>query len=484
MANRHIAAVVLLTVFLQSLSPPAQAQVLNFDEGFDPNRILEDDDIFDVNGMGYDRMVRFLKAKGSLADSMQMDIDGKMKPAVDIIWRVANSYKINPKYLLVLLQKEQSLVEGLNPTQRQFDWATGYGVCDSCRKDDPAIQDFKGFASQVEWAAKQHREKYLMQILGNGQTRAGKAAGKTMAIDGTTVTPVNNATAMLYSYTPHIHGNLNLWRIWRRWFSLAFPDGTLVRAKSSGKSYVIRLGQKRAFESRAVMESLVDSSKVVMVSDTELAAYPDGPAIRYPKFALLRDSKSKIWLLTGESKRYISNMKAFRKFDFNEDEVIDVDSDAELDEYPTGPAITEKTNFPQGVVMQNATDKSYWYVEGDTIRLLPEKTFITLYFRGRKIQSIPAKILSQYKVGETYRLHDGELVRGKNKPTVYVVEDGALLPIPSAAIFEGLGWKWKNVVTVSDSVLTAYKIGDAVGEQTLPNPVASTIETSTSPSTL
>lgn len=467
MANRRLTVFVLLTLIFQTFGPVANAQVLNFDDGFDPNRVLEDDDIFDVNGMGYDRMVRFLRAKGTLADTSQTDIDGKTKPVADIIWRVSNSYKINPKYLLVLLQKEQSLVEDLHPSQRQFDWATGFGVCDSCSKDDPKIQDFKGFASQVEWAAKQHREKYLMQILGNGQTRAGKAAGKAMAIDGTTVTPVNNATAMLYSYTPHIHGNLNLWRIWRRWFSLAFPDGTLVRAKSSGKTYLIRLGQKRVFESRAVMESLVDSSKVVMVSDTELAAYPDGPDIRYPKFALLRDSKQRIWLLTGESKRYISNMKAFRKFDFNEDEVIDVESDTELDEYPTGPIISEKTNFPQGVVMQNATDKSYWYVEGDTRHLLPEKTFITLYFRGRKIKSIAATTLAPYKIGETYRLHDGELVRSKSKPSVYVVEDGILRPIPSAAIFEGLGWQWKNVVTVSDSTLTAYTVGDPVDEQTV-----------------
>ncbi|MCI0479914.1 hypothetical protein L0Y59_05195, partial [Candidatus Uhrbacteria bacterium] len=190
----------------------AQAQTVALDPGFDPNFILTDADIFDAEAFPYGRMVSFMRSKGALADLMTVDIDGVPKPASEIVWRVSQSYRMNPKYLLALLQKEQSLVESPAPTARQLDWATGYGVCDSCSKDDPAIQAFKGFANQLEWAAKQHREKYLMQLLTIGLTIGGQGAGKTVIIDGMSVTPVNNATAMLYSYTPHLHGNLTLWR--------------------------------------------------------------------------------------------------------------------------------------------------------------------------------------------------------------------------------------------------------------------------------
>ena len=335
--------------------------------------------------------------------------------------------------------------------------------------------------TKVEWAAKQHREKYLLQLLGNGTTRAGKAPGKTMAIDGIAVTPTNNATAMLYSYTPHINGNLNLWRIWRRWFSLQFPDGTLARGKTSQMTYLIRLGQKRAFSSRAVMESLIDPKKVIDVSDTELDAYPDGPPIQFPKYALVQDPKGRIWLLTGDSRRRIADMATFHKFSFNEDEIIPIDSDADLADYPIGETINMKTEFPQGVVFQDKTDKSYWYVEGGTKELIPDKVFLTLYFRGRNIKTVTTKKLATYKTGGTYQLHDGELVRGKTTPSVYVVENDALRPIPSADVFETLGWQWKNVVTVQDAVLKGYTVGDMVAAQPLLTALTPVDTSSTSP---
>ena len=409
--------------------------------------------------MSYSGLVVFLRSKGTLADYRTPDTDGIPKTAPEIIWRVAQSYKINPKYLIALIQKEQSLVEDPNPSQKQFDWAAGYGVCDACSKDDPSIQDFKGFASQLEWAAKQHREKYLLQILVNGSTRSGKAAGKAMTVDGREVTPVNNATAMLYSYTPHINGNLNLWRIWRRWFSIKFPDGTVVRDKTTGDAYLVRFGQKRKFASRAVLESLVDPEKIVEVSGTELSTYPDGTTIRFPKYALLRDPKGRIWLLTDNAKRHIANMAAFRKFNFNEDEVEQV-TDEDLEGYPDGPKISVTTEFPQGVVFQDKVSKAYWYVESNIRHLIPNPVFLKLYFQGRNIKQLTTKTLETYTLGNPYPLHEGELVRGVKAPAVYVMENGTLRPIPSAFVFESLGWKWKNVVTVPDNVLKPYTVGD------------------------
>lgn len=444
---------------------PASAQ-LQLDPGFDPNRVLEDGDVFDVNGMSYARLVEFLRSKGTLADARLADIDGVPKTGAEIIWRVATSYKINPKYLLALIQKEQSLVEDPNPSPAQFDWAAGYAICDSCSKSDPSVQEFKGFASQLEWAAKQHREKYLLQLLGNGLTRAGKGVGKTMVVDGLTITPANNATAMLYSYTPHIHGNLNLWNIWRRWFSLKYPDGTVVRGKTSGKAYLIHLGQKRSFASKAVLMSLVDPDRIVDVSETELSAYPDGPEIRFPKYSLLRDSKHRVWLLTEDSRRLIQDMKAFHKFGFNEDEIEDVD-DADLADYPISSPITVKTEFPQGVVMQEKETKKYWYVEDGTKQQIPDKTFLALYFKGRIIKSATSKKLAAYKTGDPYHFHDGELVRGKKTSSVYVMENGDLRPIPSAQAFEAFGWNWRNVVTVPDAVLTGYTVGDPISPESV-----------------
>jgi hypothetical protein len=82
-----------------------------------------------------------------------------------------------------------------------------------------------------------------------------------------------------------------------------------------------------------------------------------------------------------------------------------------------------------------------------------------LYFRGRRIRIVTKDALDALVTADPYRLHDGELVKSQTQPTVYVVENGALRPIPSGDVFESIGWKWTNVVTVRDRVIAAHEIG-------------------------
>lgn len=475
-----------LTVILAISSPlTALAQTFTLSsadlkDGFRPEEILDDPDIFGVGDMTLNRVQDFLAAKGSLGTYRTKDTDGVEKSAAQIIWRVATSYKINPRYLMALIQKEQSLVEDPDPTQKQFDWAAGYGVCDSCSMNDPSIQEFKGFASQLEWAAKQHREKYLMQLLGRGTTISGYAPGKTSTIDGIAVTPVNNATAMLYTYTPHIHGNLNLWHIWQRWYSIAYPDGTVVKGKTSNKAYLIRFGQKRPFKSLAVAFSMVDPNKVITVDDSNLTAYPDGRSISFANYALVETKDAKRYLIVGDKKRLIVSKKVFGRLGFNEDEVIDV-SASDLEPYVDGPDITLQTAYPTGQVLKDPKG-NYWYVEDGVRHAIANRAFLTLYFAGLPAKSVTQKKLDTFTTGEPYRLHDGELVRTKEEASVYVMENGLRRPIPSADVFETLGWKWKNVITLPNSVLKEYPIGQPVELQS-PSSVLASTDASDDPTT-
>ncbi len=450
---------VLGAVWIYGLSNGAMAQTTtSTDIGFDPNYVLTDDDVFDVSAMSQGNLKNFLRAKGTLADLKVKDIDGEEKTAADVIWRVANSYKLNPKYILAVLQKEQSLVEDSEPSQKQLDWAAGYAVCDSCSMSDPKIQAYKGFANQLEYMAKQHREKYFIQLLSIGTTIGGKSVGKAIRIDGQEVVPQNYATAMLYTYTPHIHGNLNLWRIWRRWFSFVYPNGTVVRGTPSGKIYLIRLGEKREFASKAVVESMVDEKKIIEASDTDLSSYPDGDSVKFPKYSLLRTPNGSIYLLVSDGKRKFSNMKAFDKFGFMQDDILEVE-ESDVSEIPDLDPITEKTVFPQGALVKSTKSNTVWYVEASVKHAIPDMAFIKIYFHGRPIRTVTQAKIDSYETGEVYRLQDGELVRGKSSPAVYVVEDGQLRAIPSAEIFETLGWKWQNVVTFPDRVIATYEIG-------------------------
>jgi hypothetical protein len=434
--------------------------------GFDPNAILDDRDIFDLGTMDLTALRSFLNQRGALGRMKITDIDGVEKEPAEIIWRVATSYKVNPKYLLALLQKEQSLVEDTSPTQRQLDWAMGFGVCDSCSKEDPRIQAYKGFANQIEYAAKQHRERYLFQLLGKGTTISGYAPGKLAVVDGQNIKPVNNATAMLYTYTPHIHGNLNLWRIWRRWFSLSFPDGTVAQGKSSKEIYLIRFGQKRLFKSKLAAASIIDPSKIVQVEDSQLTAYPDGTPISFPNYSIVETEDGKRYLIDGNAKRLIVTKEAFRRLGFIEDDVIEAKA-TELASYEDGRDLTVASQFPTGQ-LATGPDKKLWYVEDGIKREIQHPALINLYFKGRKSKSLTEKQLDTFRTIEPYLLRDGELVSGDKGTTVYVVENSLLRPIQSGTVFEELGWQWRNVIKVPQAVIELHQVGAVVELRSAP----------------
>lgn len=450
-----------------SLAPQALAETLEasllpeepviVDPTFDPNHILEDRDILGVGDMTLLDIEVFLASRpGSLSRYRTRDVDGIERSAAEIIWRVATSYQVNPRYLLALLQKEQSLVDHPQPTQKQLDWATGYAICDNCSMNDPRLQEFRGFPSQLEWAAKQHRERYLIQLLTRGTTISGHAPGKTMTVSGRSVTPVNTATAMLYSYTPHIAGNLSLWKIWQRWFSLRFPEGTVVRGKTSGELYLLRNGERRPIKNASVAASLVDLDKIVVAEDARLSGYRVGSPVNFPNYALVKTPTDERYLLVGTTKRLIQR-NAFGLFGFNEDELLEV-SPEDIQTYTDGPDITRSTTYPTGLLVRDPA-KVYWYIENNVRQRIPDVAFLTLYFRGRPAKNWTKAQIVAIPEGAPYGLKDGELVRGKSTPAVYVIEEGERRAIVSEADFLELGYQWKNVTVLPDRLLETYPIG-------------------------
>lgn len=447
-------------------------QQVVFEDGFRPELILQDDDIFQIQGMNQKSIQKFLDQKGALGKYSIPDIDGKEKSAAEIIWRIATSYKINPKYLLALMQKEQSLIEDQTIEQRQLDWATGFGVCDSCSTDDPAVKAFKGFAAQLEWAAKQHREKYLLQILGKGSTIAGYAPGKPAIIDGETVIPANAATAMLYSYTPHFHGNQNLWRIWNRWYSIAYPEGTIVETKETKEFYLLKNGVKKPLKNAGVAASMIDLNKIVRVNASDIAGYPEGDPIAFSNFSLVRTPDKKIFLLSGEKKRRIVNTRVFAKLGFQEEELIDVKT-SDIATYQNGPDITATSTGLLGLVVKEG--KTYWYVENEERHKIPDTSLLQVYFKRWPIKTFSSEKLSRIPIGEPFNIRDGELVKSPNSSAVFVIEHGKRRPILSGATFEELGWNWQNVVTLPATLLNGYAIGDPIK-----TPATDTLSTETS----
>lgn len=159
------------------------------------------------------------------------------EPASRIIFKVAQSCRINPMVLLVLLQKEQALIT--SPSAYGYQRATGYACPDTAGCDAA----YFGFFNQVYHAAWQFRQYTLKPS--SWRYRVGNVAiqwNPNTACGSSIVNIQNQATANLYNYTPYqpnaaalanlygtgdgcsSYGNRNFWRMYSDWFGS--PIGT------------------------------------------------------------------------------------------------------------------------------------------------------------------------------------------------------------------------------------------------------------------
>jgi len=457
-------------------------------EGFDPNNIISDLEIMDYTSMDLTDIQKFLENKGSyLANYSCPDSYSVTRKASEIIYNAAaknydcdgailndnpteeekilkcRKVTISPKFLLVLLQKEQSLIEEASPSERNLDWATGYGCPDS----GGCNTRWQGFGKQVNSAALQFRDymdnqQFYTYKAGNTYTFTNPYG--TISKEPMTVTPANQATAALYNYTPHVYnGNFNFYKIWQRYFTKVYPDGSLLQVDGEVGVWLLQNGVKRPFLSKAALATRFDVNKIIKINKSDLDKYETGAPIKFPQYSLIRSPRGTIFLLVDDKKRGFTTMEAFRKMGFNPAEVVNA-SWEDINYYADGTNLTATSTYPTGALLQNnKTGGVYYVIEGIKAPLV-DKIFLTTKFKNKKIIKVSPAELDQYTTAKPYLFGDGELLKTKNSPYTYVISGGKKILLTSDKVFSGLGYKTENVIIVPSGVLYLYDAGAPITE--------------------
>lgn len=466
------------------------------DANFNANRIIEDQDILDYDSMSLPDIQKFLQSKSSyLANYFTPNTHGMTKMASEIIYDAAyNNYDcdgvtlsdnptelekkqkcksittISPKFLLVLLQKESSLIEDPSPTQTHLDWATGYG----CPDNWVCNPYYKGFGKQVNSAALQflaymkEPERYSFK---KGGTYTFNNPYGTISNEKMIVTPENQATAALYNYTPHVfNGNYNVYKLWNKYFpdggtvnqvKLQYPDGSILKSKDSPVVWLIQNGHKKPFLNWASFISRFRPDQIVEVDAEELEGYPEANAIKFPNYALIKVNEATIYLIVDNEKRPFANMETFQKIGFNPEE-LEVATEADLSSYKLGATITITSSHVTGALIQDAKSGGVYYVENDTKAPIIDKIFLETKFKDKTVNKEVNGELSNYTKIDPVKFDDGELLRSKLYSTIYLISNGEKRPFASVSRFQALGYKLDNVIDVSPQVLYQYPLGSTI----------------------
>lgn len=453
--RRYFAFILLFSIVLGAAPPTAQA----FE--FNPNFIISDSEMVDSDSMDVGEIQLFLDTHGTLGRRTFRDIDEAIKPTAQIIAEAAQRNGISPRVILVMLQKEQSLIDDPTPSRNQLDWAMGYGICDGCTYYSASAQRFRGFAKQVNSATLQLREGYLLDLETRGRTAMGFGPGIAALIDDTRVIPANDATAALYTYTPHLHGNRNFSRLWQQWFTHDYPDGTLLQNTEDGGVWLIQYGLRRPITSRAALTTRFNVGAIVPVSPSALASYAVGKPISLPNYSLLRSPHGTVYLLVDDVVRGIASPEAFRAIGFNPDEIIDVTFD-ELAAFEEGEPITTETVYPQGALLQDPTTGGVFFAQNGTKSPIMSREILAARFPGGKI--IPAQNgeLALYPTVKPVLFPDGTLVGVSGRPDIFVISDGLRRPIIDEATFLTYGWEWTQIVFTDERSVLLHPLGESV----------------------
>ncbi|PID30387.1 hypothetical protein CR983_02755 [Candidatus Saccharibacteria bacterium] len=173
----------------------------------------------DLNGDG--RVQRWEWGKSKYGESRFICLkdwkNASGKSAAQVIKAAADKWSINPKVLIVLLQKEQGLVTDTWPIRIQYRSATGYGCPDTA----PCDTKYYGLENQLDWAARMYNSIitrnpnwYSPYVKGvNGRVYWHPSGGNYVNSSGAddsrpgcgynSLNIVNWSTASLYSYTPY-----------------------------------------------------------------------------------------------------------------------------------------------------------------------------------------------------------------------------------------------------------------------------------------
>lgn len=443
-------------VSLGILIPQSFLFALN-EADFNPNNLLSDEELQAWQVMSRDDIQAFLEEKGSyVAEYRTQDKEGMRRKASDIIARAAVEHRINPKYILVKLQKEQSLITETNPTDKQLDGATGYGIDETCGWTCETYLNNKGFGKQVDSAAAIMRWYY-----DNVNEKSWiKRPPLGYAIDDQYITPTNYATGFLYTYTPHIQGNKNFWKLWNNWFEAVYPDGSLLKTAADSTVYVLQDGKKRAFKNFTALTTRHDPKRIIQVAAGELTKYEAGADIALPNYSVVQDG-SNYYLLDYDTARPFASKATVQELGYHPDEILAIASE-DLAVYQVGKTIDASNQSPLGRVVRVKENGNLYYLKDNLYHPIYDEDIARINFPHLDIEKVSAQALLEKKSGDPILFNDGALFGAEGDAKIYAVEKGKKRHIANEDVFNGLGYDWKQIAWVNEFASIAHETGQPI----------------------
>lgn len=423
---------------------------------FDPGNIISDTVFFDPGTMSVSQVQQFLDDRGrncrpgtpaclkdirvttvaKAADAYCAGYTGGLsQSAAEIIVGAARSCGVNPRVLIVLLEKEQSLVTRTRPTTSAYERATGFGCPDTA----PCNAEFFGLFNQLYLAARQY------QRYANPSFPTAYKPGRTVnvlfhpntACGSAPVHIANQATAGLYAYTPYqpnaaalanlygtgdacsAYGNRNFWRLFTDWFGSTQGGGFLVRTADNATVYLVSGSAKYPIASMAILGAYAPLGPVGFVSQMYLDRRTTGQLL--DRFVHAPDGT--VYFVDQGRKYHFGTCTQVADFGGNCGSLVPL-TEVQIAALSAGG--------PMRATVKTTNGKTFYVTQG-TKREAADDASLTAAGMPTSAVALSEASLAQLSYGDPF-IRDGIVIRDRGTGQDYLASSAGINPVPQAML--------------------------------------------------
>lgn len=229
--------------------------------------------------------------------------------------------------------------------------------------------------------------------------------------------------------------------------SVIYPDGSLLREFDAPEVYYIENSKKRhlAMAGEEFVKMGFAASDIKKVLPSDLKIYENGKIIKYaPDGQLIKDRRGNVFLAENGKKRKFTSAQLFEFLDYRWENIKE---DGYLSFYLDGLDMI----YPNGVLVKQVGKNETYLIENKQKReISSSKLMNVLKYNPADIISITENELNHFPAGEKMKYPDNTLVKTEDSPAVYLIKNGKRKKFSSAVIFEKLGYKWNNIINITN----------------------------------
>jgi hypothetical protein len=240
---------------------------------------------------------------------------------------------------------------------------------------------------------------------------------------------------------------------------MIYPDGTLITGRDN-KMYLIENKQRKEISSSNLLKVLgYKKEDLISITEDEINHFPLGKKVAYPEGTLLKAENSPaVYLIENGKRKEFTSAILFEKAGYDWNSIISVRED-EIDDYQKNG----KVLYPDGLLVKSKDSPDVYLLEnGQKRKITSAVLFERLKYNWNDIVSVSSSELSEYPAGKILTYPDGTLIKKEKRPAVYKIEDGRRKEFTSLALFKATKNKWSDVIVLSGEEFSAYDDGGVV----------------------